>query len=55
MAYGGNRCTHFFFLTTLARRKHNRIDCIKDDSGVWFTSREMIGHAFIDKFQAINN
>ncbi|KAL5563568.1 hypothetical protein UlMin_033315 [Ulmus minor] len=46
----GNRCTRFFFVTTLARRKHNRIDCIKDDCGIWLTSREAIGNAFMEKF-----
>ncbi|KAL5540780.1 hypothetical protein UlMin_042393 [Ulmus minor] len=41
----------FFFLTTLARRKHNRIECLKDDSRTWMASRDLIGKAFIDKFR----
>ncbi|KAL5578128.1 hypothetical protein UlMin_019827 [Ulmus minor] len=43
----GDKCTRFFFLTTLARRKSNRIDCIKDDFGSWLSSRNQIGQAFL--------
>ncbi|KAL5551270.1 hypothetical protein UlMin_001446 [Ulmus minor] len=46
----GDHCIEFFFITTLARRKHNRIKCIKDDYGVWLSSREAIGDAFMEKF-----
>ncbi|KAL5569499.1 hypothetical protein UlMin_026074 [Ulmus minor] len=40
----GDRCTRFFFLSTLARRKNNIIECIKDDSGIWLSSREDIAY-----------
>ncbi|KAL5558526.1 hypothetical protein UlMin_034737 [Ulmus minor] len=42
-------CTRFFFLSTLTRRKNNRIECIKDDSGIWLSSREDIGNTFLAK------
>ena len=29
----GDRCTRYFFLSTLMRRKSNRIDCLKDTTG----------------------
>ncbi|KAL5575727.1 hypothetical protein UlMin_017426 [Ulmus minor] len=48
----GDRCTRFFFLSTLARRKNNRIECIKDDSGIWLSSREDIGNIFLAKLRA---
>ncbi|KAL5578952.1 hypothetical protein UlMin_011394 [Ulmus minor] len=49
----GDRCTKFFFMTTLLRRKRNRIDAVKDDNGVWLQSRDQIGRAFLAKFQCI--
>ncbi|KAL5547504.1 hypothetical protein UlMin_002735 [Ulmus minor] len=48
----GDRCTRFFFLTTLTRRKFNRIDYIKSDDGQWLTSRDQIGQAFLQRFIA---
>ncbi|KAL5581581.1 hypothetical protein UlMin_014023 [Ulmus minor] len=48
----GDRCTRFFFLTTLTRRKFNRIDQIKGDDGQWLTSRDQIGRAFLQCFLA---
>ncbi|KAL5563120.1 hypothetical protein UlMin_032867 [Ulmus minor] len=48
----GDRCTRFFFLYTLTRRKNNRIECIKDDSGIWLSSREEIGNTFLAKLHA---
>ncbi|KAL5559046.1 hypothetical protein UlMin_035257 [Ulmus minor] len=48
----GDRCTRFFFLSTLARRKNNRIECIKDDSGIWLSSQEDIGNIFLAKLRA---
>ncbi|KAL5580949.1 hypothetical protein UlMin_013391 [Ulmus minor] len=48
----GDRCTRFFFLTTLTRRKFNMIDQIKGDDGQWLTSRDQIGRAFLQRFHA---
>ena len=48
----GDWCTRFFFLSILARRKNNRIECIKDESGIWLSSREDIGNAFLGKLSA---
>ncbi|KAL5568871.1 hypothetical protein UlMin_025446 [Ulmus minor] len=48
----GDRCTRFFFLSTLTRRKFNRIDHIKGDDGQWLTSRDQIGQAFLQRFLA---
>ncbi|KAL5571935.1 hypothetical protein UlMin_021532 [Ulmus minor] len=48
----GARCTRFFFLSILARRENNKIECIKDDSGIWLSSREDIGNAFLAKLRA---
>ncbi|KAL5576493.1 hypothetical protein UlMin_018192 [Ulmus minor] len=44
----GDRCTRFFFLSTLTRRKNNRIECIKDG----LSSREEIGNTFLAKLRA---
>ncbi|KAL5571536.1 hypothetical protein UlMin_021133 [Ulmus minor] len=49
----GDRCSKFFFMTTLLRHKRNRIDAVKDDNGVWLQSRDQIGRAFLAKFQCI--
>ena len=35
----GGHCTRFFFLTTMSRRKHNRIDCIKSHGVQWISSQ----------------
>ncbi|KAL5563053.1 hypothetical protein UlMin_032800 [Ulmus minor] len=48
----GDRCTRFFFLSTLTRRKFNRIDQIKGNDGQWLTSRDQIGQAFLQRFLA---
>ncbi|KAL5539604.1 hypothetical protein UlMin_043751 [Ulmus minor] len=45
-----DRCTRFFFLTTLSKRKHNRIDCIKSEDEQWLSSRNQIGQAFKQRF-----
>ncbi|KAL5564014.1 hypothetical protein UlMin_033761 [Ulmus minor] len=50
----GDRCTRFFFLTTLSRRKHNRIDCIKSEDGQWLSTRNQIGQAFMQRFMSIH-
>ncbi|KAL5543968.1 hypothetical protein UlMin_007752 [Ulmus minor] len=34
-ALNGDRCTKFFFISTLVRRKHNRIEKILLDNGLW--------------------
>ncbi|KAL5561445.1 hypothetical protein UlMin_031192 [Ulmus minor] len=49
----GDRCTRFFFLTALTRRKFNRIDCIKDEAGNWLSSRDQIGEAFMQRFLSV--
>ncbi|KAL5566496.1 hypothetical protein UlMin_029660 [Ulmus minor] len=49
----GDRCTRFFFLTTLTRRKFNMIDCIKDDAGNWLSSQDQIGEAFMQRFLSV--
>ncbi|KAL5557491.1 hypothetical protein UlMin_039727 [Ulmus minor] len=48
----GDRCTRFFFLSTLTRRKFSRIDHIKGNDGQWLTSRDQIGQAFMQRFLA---
>ncbi|KAL5550707.1 hypothetical protein UlMin_000883 [Ulmus minor] len=48
----GDRCTRFFFLTTLTRHKFNRIDQIKGEDGQWLTLRDQIGQAFLQRFHA---
>ncbi|KAL5551835.1 hypothetical protein UlMin_002011 [Ulmus minor] len=48
----GDRCTRFFFLSTLTRCKFNRIDHIKGTDGQWLTSRDQIGQAFLQRFLA---
>ncbi|KAL5555562.1 hypothetical protein UlMin_037798 [Ulmus minor] len=49
----GDRCTKFFFISTLVRRKHNRIEKILLDDGVWAESRDEIGFAFMNRFYDI--
>ncbi|KAL5553218.1 hypothetical protein UlMin_040619 [Ulmus minor] len=49
----GDRYTKIFFMTTMLRRKRNRIDAIKDDNGVWLQFQDQIGRAFLAKFQSI--
>ncbi|KAL5583173.1 hypothetical protein UlMin_015615 [Ulmus minor] len=49
----GDRCTRFFFLTALTRRKFNRIDYIKDDAGNWLSSQDQIGEAFVQRFLSV--
>ncbi|KAL5568624.1 hypothetical protein UlMin_025199 [Ulmus minor] len=48
-----DQCTKFFFVSTLVRRKLNRIERILTDNSEWVTSRGDIGAAFMDKFKAI--
>ncbi|KAL5571863.1 hypothetical protein UlMin_021460 [Ulmus minor] len=46
-ALEGDRCTKFFFISTLIQRKNNRIERLLLDNGMWISSREDIGSAFL--------
>ncbi|KAL5572537.1 hypothetical protein UlMin_022134 [Ulmus minor] len=48
-----DRCSRFFFMTTMIRRKSNRIDCLKLDDGVWIYSRNQIGNLFSARFESM--
>ncbi|KAL5559026.1 hypothetical protein UlMin_035237 [Ulmus minor] len=49
----GDRCSRFFFMTTMIRRKSNRIDCLKLDDGVWIHARNQIGNLFSARFESV--
>ncbi|KAL5543569.1 hypothetical protein UlMin_007353 [Ulmus minor] len=49
----GDRCSRFFFMTTMIRRKSNRIDCLKLDDGVWIHARNQIGNLFFARFESV--
>ncbi|KAL5568629.1 hypothetical protein UlMin_025204 [Ulmus minor] len=49
----GNRCSRFFFMTTMIHRKSNRIDYLKLDDGEWIYSRNQIGNLFTTRFESI--
>ena len=49
----GDRCSRFFFMTTMIRRKSNRIDCLKLDNGEWIYSRNQIGNLFSARFESV--
>ncbi|KAL5556427.1 hypothetical protein UlMin_038663 [Ulmus minor] len=49
----GDRCSKFFFMSTMVRRKANKIDCIKLDNGDWISSRGQVGTHFVTRFEAI--
>ncbi|KAL5583373.1 hypothetical protein UlMin_015815 [Ulmus minor] len=49
----GNRCSRFFFMTTMVKRKTNRIDCLKLDNGDWIYSKSQIGNFFTTRFESI--
>ncbi|KAL5568617.1 hypothetical protein UlMin_025192 [Ulmus minor] len=52
----GDRCTKFFFISTLVRRRHNKIEKIRLDNGVWLTSREDIRWPFkINSMRCMDN
>jgi exonuclease III len=46
----GDKNSKFFHLSTVIRRKRNSIDAIKDDAGVWITSKRGIREHVVDKF-----
>ncbi|PON40232.1 Endonuclease/exonuclease/phosphatase [Parasponia andersonii] len=45
-----DRCKKYFFLTTMAQRRHNHIDYVRNDEGSWLKGREAIGNAITAKF-----
>ncbi|KAL5558341.1 hypothetical protein UlMin_034552 [Ulmus minor] len=49
----GDRCSRFFFMTTMVRKKSNRIDCLKLDDGEWIYSRNHIGNLFTALFESV--
>ncbi|KAL5568577.1 hypothetical protein UlMin_025152 [Ulmus minor] len=49
----GDRCSRFFFMTTMIRQKSNRIDCLKLDDGVWIHARNQIGNLFSARFESV--
>ncbi|KAL5575717.1 hypothetical protein UlMin_017416 [Ulmus minor] len=49
----GDRCSRFFFMTTMIRRKSNRIDCLKLDDGAWIYDRNQIGNLFSARFESV--
>ncbi|KAL5581946.1 hypothetical protein UlMin_014388 [Ulmus minor] len=49
----GDRSSKFFFMTTMVRRKSNRIDCLKLDDGQWVYSRNQIGNVFAARFESV--
>lgn len=42
-----DRCTKYFFISTLARRRRNHLNYVKGDDRNWLHSREAIGNALI--------
>ena len=40
-------------MTTMVRRKSNRIDCLKLDDGEWIYSRNQIGNFFTARFESV--
>lgn len=47
----GDRCTKFYFLSTVVRRRRNFIDFVKDNDGRWLDNRAGIGSVLCRKFQ----
>ena len=52
-ALEGDRCTNFFFISTLVQRRHNRIKQIRLDNGELAASRDIIGSTFMDRFHEV--
>lgn len=46
----GDRNTSFFHLSTIARRWHNSIAAIKDDTGRWFHDKTQVKNHFVEFF-----
>ena len=49
----GDRNTHFFHLSTVIRRKHNRIIFIKNEVGESFTNLEDINNLFLNYYKSL--
>ena len=49
----GDRNSKFFHLSTLIKRRCNRINEIKLEDGTWLFGREVIGNYFINHFKSI--
>ena len=49
----GDRCTRFFFLSTMIRKHKNFIDYVKDDNGVWLDNKEDIASTLSVKFKSL--
>lgn len=47
----GDRNTHFFHLSTIIRRKHNRITLIKDEVGISYSTIDGIYLLFLNYYK----
>ncbi|CAL9014923.1 unnamed protein product, partial [Prunus brigantina] len=43
----GDRNTHFFHLSTVIRRRRNKLEGLKNDTGEWITDKQGMKHVII--------
>lgn len=53
LTFKNDRCTKFFFLSTVIHRRRNVINYINDDHGLWLDNRNDIGSALTQKYQLL--
>jgi exonuclease III len=49
----GDRNTKFFHLSTIIKRRHNSIDAIKTDEGVWIIDAKLLREFISEKFEVL--
>ena len=49
----GDRNTRYFHLSTIIRRKYNRIESLQDSTGVWITEPNAIHQLVLDYFSSL--